>query len=91
MTDPRKLTPETAITCKQALVALSRIEPDGMSRAALMDLAQTGVGRLLTTREKDLAFFEMKDRGWITPHTNPITGMETWSLTHNGANAIPLL
>ena len=91
MTDLRKLTPETAITCKQALVALSRIEPDGMSRAALMDLAQTGVGRLLTTREKDLAFFELRDREWIAGHVNPITGMETWSLTHNGANAIPLL
>lgn len=74
--------------CKQALSALARLEPDGISRDTLLDLAQSAVGRLLTTREKDAAFFELKDREWITPHINPIIGTETWSITANGHNAL---
>ena len=86
-----KYTPECLAVCKAALAALARIEPDGMTKPTLLDMAQMGVGRPLTTREKEDAFFCLRDREWIAPHTNPITGLETWSVTVNGQNALPAL
>lgn len=85
------ITPECLAVCKVALAALSKIEPDGMTKQTLLYMAQMGVGRPLTTREKEDAFFALRDREWITPHTNPITGLETWSITVNGQNALPAL
>ena len=86
-----KLTRECALICKAALAALAKIEPDGMTKDSLLNIAQMDVGRPLLTREKEDAFFALRDREWISKHTNPLTGMETWSITVNGTDALPVL
>ncbi len=91
MIRPIPIPPATLAIAKAALAALARIEPDGLARESLLDLAQLAGQRLLTTAERQQAFFVLRDREWIAPHTNPITGWETWSITANGLSALAAL
>lgn len=87
----KKLTPECAAVCKAALAALSKIEPDGMTKDTMLYMAQMGVGHPLLSQEKEAAFFTMREREWIISHTNPVTDLETWAITVNGQNALMVL
>jgi len=84
----KPMDPQTAAVCKQALAALARVAPDGMAKDSLMDVAQSAVGRPLTTAERERVFFTLRDRGWVMKRTNSYTGMETWGVTPDGSDAM---
>ena len=73
---------------KVALQTLEAAGGTGVKKKALLQQMEMAAGAPVTTEQLEAAFEELKRRGWMDFHWEPVWHDQRWTLTERGLTAL---
>ena len=73
---------------KTALATLAAAGGTGLTKPALLNQMDLAAGAPTTDAQREAAFRELRDRGWVTYHYEPVWHDQRWTITERGMTAL---